>query len=169
MKDGLAVQPNQYNSYGVYGPWNGSSYSPAEISISGTSLGYKFYMNNGATIHLNGLTATYGGDAPFIYSTRDLNLDISGTNTITCKKPLQAIFADGTLKLSGNGMLTVTATSTSRYGLLGNSNYNSTGTSPNNSNASNLAADGYTVTRSAMTNNGDGSYTWTYTVAPVTP
>ena len=35
-----------------------------------------------------------------------------------------------------------------------------------NTDASNLAADGYTVTRSAMTNNGDGTYTWTYTVAP---
>ena len=165
VKDGLAVQPDQYNKYGVYGPWNGSSYSPAEISISGTSLGYRFYMYNGATIHLNGLTATYDGN-DFIYSTRDLNLDISGTNIITCKNENQAIFADGTLKLCGNGTLTVTATSTSRYGLLGSSNYNSNGTSPNNSNASNLAADGYTVTRSAMTNNGDGSYTWTYTVAP---
>lgn len=166
VKDGLAVQPNQYNRYDVYGPWNGSSYSPAEISISGTSLGYKFYMNNGATIHLNGLTATYGGEDSFIYSTRDLNLDISSTNTITCKNKNQAIFVNGTLKLCGNGTLTVTATSTSRYGLLGNSNYNSNGTSPNNSNASNLAADGYTVTRSDRTDNGDNSYTWTYTVAP---
>ena len=32
---------------------------------------------------------------------------------------------------------------------------------------SQLATDGYTVTRSARVDNGDGSYTWTYTVAPV--
>ena len=46
-----------------------------------------------------------------------------------------------------------------------NHNYN-----PNsNSNASALAATGYTGPRSARTDNSDGTYTWTYTVAPVTP
>lgn len=166
VKDGLAVQLDEFDRYYVYGPWNGSSYSPAEISISGTSQGCRFYMKTGATIQLSDLTATYGGDGDFIYSVGNLNLDISGTNTITCKNVLQAIFADGTLKLSGNGTLTVTAKSDTRKGLLGKSNYNANGTSPSNSDASVLAADGYTVTRSAMTNNGDGSYTWTYTVAP---
>ena len=166
VKDGLAVQLDEFDRYYVYGPWNGSSYSPAEISISGTSQGCRFYMKTGATIQLSDLTATYGGDDPFIYSVEDLNLDISGTNTITCKNVLQAIYAGGTgtLKLSGNGTLTVTAKSNGRYGLYAKSNYenmHNTNTDP-----SNLAADGYTVTRSAMTNNGDGSYTWTYTVAP---
>ena len=85
---------------------------------------------------------------------------------LTCKAYNQAIFVDGTLKLSGSGTLTVTAKSDSRKGLWGESNYNDNGTSPSNSNPSVLAADGYTVTRSDMTNNGDGSYTWTYTVAP---
>lgn len=59
-------------------------------------------------------------------------------------------------------MLTVTANYATRYGLYATSNYND----DNNSDASVLAATGYTVSRSAMTNNGDGTYTWTYTVAP---
>ena len=35
------------------------------------------------------------------------------------------------------------------------------------SDTSALAADGYTVTRSARTDNADGTYTWTYTVRPL--
>ena len=157
-----AVEPNVYNYYDVYGPWNGSGYDPSEITISGTSAGYYFYMNWGATIHLNGLTATYDGNNSFIISDSDLNLDISGENSITCENDDQAISASGTLKLSGNGMLTVTANYATRYGLYATSNYND----DNNSDASVLAADGYTVSRSDVTNNGDGTYTWTYTVAP---
>ena len=59
-------------------------------------------------------------------------------------------------------MLTVTVSYAGRYGLYATSNYND----DNNSDASVLAADGYTVSRSDVTNNGDGTYTWTYTVAP---
>ena len=119
-------------------------------------------MNNGATIHLSGLTATYDESYSFIKSDSDLNLDISGTNSITCKNWAQAIAVDGTLKLSGNGTLTVTVKSKYRYGLFASSNYDD----DNNSDASVLAASGYTVTRSDVTNNGDGTYTWMYTVAP---
>ena len=61
----------------------------------------------------------------------------------------------------GNGTLTVTCGNTAFYGL---HSYNYQIDS--NTDASVLAADGYTVTRSDMTDNGDGTYTWTYTVAP---
>ena len=54
----------------------------------------------------------------------------------------------------------MTAKSSGRYGLYGN-NYSDS----SNSDASVLAADGYTVTRSGVINNGDGTYTCTYTVA----
>lgn len=67
------------------------------------------------------------------------------------------------LKLSGNGTLTVTTNSTTFYGLIAN-NYGWSGTPD----ASALAAPGHIVTRSAMTDNGDGTYTWTYTVMPGT-
>ena len=155
-------EPDEYNQYDVYGPCNDETYDPSEITISGTSTGYRFWMNYGATIHLNGLTATYDEVDIFIYSAGNLNLDISGTNTITCKNYDQPIFVDGTLKLSGNGTLTVTVNYTVFYGLYASSNYSE----GNNSVASVLAADGYTVTRSDVTDNGNGTYTWTYTVTP---
>ena len=162
--DGVPVSPNEFNCYNVYGPWNDgtSNYDPSEITISVTSSGYYFWMNMGATIHLNGLTATYDDNYSFIGSPDNLNLVISNTNSITCKNWSQAIYVDGALKLSGSGTLTVTVNDASRYGIFATSNYDD----DNNSDASVLAATGYTVTRSARTDNADGTYTWTYTVAP---
>ncbi len=163
--DGDPVSPDVYHCYYVLGPWNDDtgSYEPSEITLSGTSSGYCFCMTNGATIHLNGLTATYdSNDNQFIYSNSNLTLDISGANSITTKNFNQAISVNGTLKLSGNGTLTVTANYADRYGVYAESNYNN----GNNSAASVLAATYHTVTRSARTDNADGTYTWTYTVAP---
>ena len=155
-------EPDSYNWYYVYGPWNGEGYDPSEFTISGTSRGYRFYAFDGATVHLDNLDAIKNEENDFIYTTNyQLILDISGANTITCKKENQAIYSEGTLKLMGNGTLTVTAKAYNLYGLYAETNYK-TG---NNSDASVLAADGYTVTRSDMTDNGDGTYTWTYTVA----
>ena len=135
--------------------------NPLEITISGTSNGYWFSANGeNAIIHLNNLTATH--DSNYFISAANLTLDISGTNTITCKTENQAISSNGTLKLKGNGTLTVTANASSRYGLYASSNYENS----NNSDASVLADPGYTVTRSDMTDNPDGTYTWTYTVTP---
>ncbi len=164
VEDGQSTKPNAFFCYDVSGPYVGSSYTPSEISISGTSVGYCFYMNNGSTIHLNNLTAVYNDsdEGAFIYASGNLTLDINGTNTITCKKWNQTIYADGTLKLQGNGTLTVTCKNSSLYGLYAYTNYDDV----NNSDASVLAADGYTVTRSVRTDNSDGTYTWTYTVAP---
>ena len=152
------------NCISVYGPRVDNHHTPSAISLSGTSEGYYFMMNFGSTVTLDGLTATYDGGIDFIYASGDLNLVVNGTNSISCKNSSQSVFAGGTLKLSGNGTLTVTAKSPSRYGLHATNNYNdNNGT---NSVASVLAADGYTVTRSDTQNNGDGTYTWTYTVAP---
>lgn len=156
-----SVAPNQYSQYNVKGPYSGS-YQPSTLTISGASQGYYFYLNWGSNTTLDNLTAIYDKKY-FIYSAGgNLNLTISGTNTITCKNWNQAIYVDGTLKISGNGTLTVTATAVDRKGLYADSNY----TNNNNSDPSVLAADGYTVTISDMTNNGDGTYTWTYTVKP---
>ena len=154
---GTVPEPNQYNCYDI-----SESGGTINLTVSGTSIGYYFSLNgsNAMTVTLNSLNAVKD-DIEFIYSTGSLNLVLSGDNTITCKNRNQCIFASGTLKLSGNGTLTVTANSSGRYGLVGDNNYNDS----SNSDASALAADGYTVTRSAMTDNGDGTYTWTYTVA----
>ena len=126
-------------------------------------------MYTDATIHLSNLTATYDGLNSFIESQGDLLLDISGTNTITHKNLAYAIYGNGTLKLSGNGTLTVTANGDSYCGIYTESDYTSTNNSHETTTevdvTSQLAAPGYKVTRSARTDNGDGTYTWTYTVA----
>ena len=166
--ENASVSPDEYHCYNISGPSN----DPAEITISGTSSGYWFQMKSAATIHLSGLTATYNSNDQFIYSYGNLNLDISGTNSITTKNRGLAIFADGTLKLSGNGTLSVTVNDANCYGIYAETNYSDS----NNSDASVLAAPGYTVTRSARIdgpdNNSNGVpdyYTWTYTVAPAAP
>ena len=163
VADFTEKEPDELNWYYVYGPWNGEGYDPSEFTISGISRGYKFVAYDGATIHLDNLDAIKNDENDFIYTTNyQLNLDISGANTITCKKENQAIFSEGTLKLKGNGTLTVTAKTFDLYGLYSETNYKS----GNNSDASVLAAPGYAVTRSATTDNDDGTYTWTYTVTP---
>jgi len=112
--------------------------------------------DNSNTVNMSGLTATFDESADYIDSYKSLTLNISGDNTITCKNFDYCVSAYGDLKLSGNGTLTVTANSATYYGLRAD-NYDG-------SDVSALAADGYTVTRSATQNNGDGTYTWMYTV-----
>ena len=163
VKDGAAVEPIGYNNcYEVYGPSNGSGYDHSEIAIRGTSLGYRFWFwaPNGATIHLRDVNATFDLTNPFIHiSGGNLNLDISDANTITCKNYSWGIHVEENLKLSGNGTLTVTAKDASHKGLYASRNYKD-----NKSDPSVIAADGHTVVCSDATDNGDGTYTWTYTV-----
>ena len=165
--DITAKEPDELNWYYVTGPKIGEMmWGPSEFTISGTSRGYRFIAYNGATIHLDNLDAIHYSDLDFIYSTNEeceLILDINGTNSITTKNNNNSIYADGTLKLMGNGTLTVTANNSDLYGLYAGTNYQD----GNNSDASVLAAPGYAVTRSATTDNGDGTYTWTYTVRPL--
>ena len=147
------------NLFTVYGP---DDSSPINFSVSGTSNGYNFYLvdyGQGSTVSLNSLTATFG-DGPFIWSAGDLTLNLTGDNSLTCNCDY-CIFSDGNLKLGGNGTLTVTGTVYDQGGLYATDNYDGISTDP-----SALAADGFTVTRSDMTDNGNGTYTWTYTVYP---
>lgn len=145
----------------------------AEISVTGTSFGYRFLLTNydtPATIHLNNLTATRFEEAFINSYYNSITLDITGTNSIRCIDTDRCVSASQNLKLQGNGTLTVTSNNASSCGLYGGNNYNSS----NNSYAittvldvsTQLAADGYRVVRSARTDNQDGTYTWTYTVAP---
>ena len=163
---GSSATPNEYYMYDI---------NNNNITISGKSRGYRFYCNGGVTtVTINNFDAFYNGSSPnFLYfasSSTTSTLNIVGTNSINCKGKSQCVFASGPLQLSGNGTLTVTTKSTGRCGLYGTSNYtdsnNLDGTTTEVDVTSLLAADGHTVTRSARTNNGDGTYTWTYTVAP---
>lgn len=140
----------------------------AEISLSGTDVGYYVHFNKNATVHLNSLTATRFEQA-IITSAKNLTLDVSGTNSFTSLDNDYCIRSYQTLKLQGNGTLTVRSNKASYCGIYGNNNYaassNSNSTTTELDVSAQLAADGYTVTRSARTDNGDGTYTWTYTVA----
>ena len=136
----------------------------ADITVSGENEGeyIRLYGGNDRVV-MRGVTATCFKQ--FIDEKNStLNVELSGANSITSTDPIRgdiAISSSGTLYLSGNGTLTVTAYDNSLYGI-GCSNYNS----GNNSDPSNLAADGYIVSRSDTKDNGDGTYTWTYTVYP---
>ena len=144
----------------------------AEISVTGTSFGYRFLLTDydtPATIHLNNLTATRF-EEDFIKSYyNSVTLDITGMNSIRCIDTDQCVSASQNLKLQGNGTLTVTSNNASSCGLYGGSNYNSSNNSYTTTTvldvSTQLAADGYRVVRSVRTDNQDGTYTWTYTVA----
>ena len=163
---GTVPEPDEYNSYRM-APTNYSN-GVTHMTISGTSKGYWFQLlggNTEKTVTLNNLNATYDESSQFIISGIDVTISLSGTNSITCKNRDECISASSqNLKFSGKGTLTVTAKSSTRYGLWALNNYSEN----SGQNVSNLAADGYTVTRSDMTNNGNGTYTWKYSVRPTT-
>jgi len=162
------VEPDNYQSYYI-------TVDNVDIALSGTSNVYSVMAAYSGTMRLNGLNATFSDKtdkyADFIYAGGNLNLVINGNNTINCKGQERCVFASGTLKLSGNGTLTVTSDENQLCGILGNANYQRNNNNYSNTgvllNVTALAANGYTVTRSARQSNGDGTYTWTYTVAPV--
>lgn len=158
---GTVPEPSKYNSYEME-PTNYTN-GVTHMTISGTSKGYWFNLfgNMEKTVTLNNLTATYD-DTEFISSGTDVTISLSGTNSITCKNCDECISSNQNLKFSGKGTLTVTAKSSTRYGLWAFNNYSEN----SGQNVINLAAVGYTVTRSDRTDNGNGTYTWKYTVRP---
>lgn len=161
---GTVPEPDENNSYRM-APTNYSN-GVTHMTISGTSKGYWFQLlgNTEKTVTLNNLNATYDESSQFIFSGTDVTISLSGANSITCKNWYQCISAnvnESNLKLSGKGTLTVTVNSTTRYGLLAKNYYENS-----SQNVSDLAADGYTVIRSEMKNNGNGTYTWKYSVRP---
>ena len=166
---GTSATPDDYKSYNIREKNTPSN----NFTISGKSNGYKFYIfSDGIVITLSNLDATWTGNSEFIYgasSSVATNIIVNGTNSITCPNWSQCIFTNQDLKLSGNGTLTVTSTSSDRCGLYG-TNY----TNDNNNHAttgecnvsSQLALDPAktTVIRSACSGNYSAGWTWTYTV-----
>ena len=156
------------NNYFIYGDES----QPLNITFGGTSYGYCFKLfgySHGSVVNLDNFTATYSDDI-LIWSGNDITVNITGNNTLLCQSVDGCIVSGGTLKLTGNGTLTVTAGSYQSNGIYGDSNYNT-----NHSSVSEevdvtewLALDPTktTVMLSKMTDNGDNTFTWTYTVAP---
>lgn len=149
---------------------------PVNITISGNSEGNQFKLNKGqgGTITLDNLTAT---GSIFIYQVDtaprgDVSLVLKGDNSIYADTYL-GIELYGGLKLSCTGAsatLTVTATTDGFCGIEGSNykfdtNSNNKGITTELDVSAQLAAPGFTVTRSARTyNSSQDTYTWTYTV-----
>jgi hypothetical protein len=146
------------------------------FTVSGKSRGYYIDMNNPATVTFNGIDAKLNANTAFIGGTKDdcaYVYDIQGANAIViakCDYALYGGFGTSSIKFQGNGTLTITSSNADCCGI-SSSNY----TTGNNSHATTdaevdvtslLAADGYTVKRSARIDNADGTYTWKYTVKP---
>ena len=124
-----------------------------DFTLSGTSIGYYFRFRKAAIITLNGFSATYNafnsGLWGFFDCDDNLTLALEGNNAITCKNKDQCIYVFDKMYLTGSigAKLTVTCKSSTSGG---------------------IQADGgiskHKVSVSEPTNNGDGTYSWTYTV-----
>lgn len=103
-------------------------------------------------------------------------ITINGQNSVNLSKlpvewnnnaPANFINCVGGLALQGNGTLTITTADPDNCGIIA-ANYTNKGTDaytfPQGAELGNKSD--YIVTRSARTYNGDGTYTWTYTVRP---
>ena len=161
--------PENGNEYDVRGPLQNGVYTPSEFALSGISNGYYFFLSSSSTIHLNDFTALWSGagnPGVFIYGSRDLHLIVNGSNSVTVRStdPWYAISTDShySVKLSGNGTLAITCGNRSglAFGINGG-NYGRYGSS---NEPSALAYDEKTTVTREMVDNGDGTYTWTYTV-----
>ena len=145
---------------------------PIDITISGDSYGYDFEINSASTITLtgNGTATVDVNGGKFLWCSDNLTVNLDGDYTINCPYNNTAISLWGNLKLSGNGSLTVKVNNPDDCGFYC-TNYNSSNNNHDTTTELNvtslLAADGFTVTRSARTVNTDGTYTWTYTVARI--
>lgn len=155
--------------------------NPVNITISGYSEDYKFALNHGGTVTLNNVTATHTSTfmREYVDPAEDLLVVLTGANSIKAA-PYDCISVQGggSLKLSCTGAsatLTVTVPYSSGCGIYGANYKPSDATSDPTANrydittteydvSAQLAAPGFTVTRSACVDNGDGTYTWTYTV-----
>ncbi|MBR2206959.1 MAG: hypothetical protein IJ886_06475 [Prevotella sp.] len=124
-----------------------------DFTLSGTSTGYYFRFRKTANITLNNFTATYNalnsGLWGFFDCDDNLTLHLTGSNSITCKNKDQCIYVFGNMTLTGTSgaTLTVTCKSDSSTGILVEGTKTLTG-----------------VSVSGPTKNGDGTYSWTYTV-----
>lgn len=141
-------------------------------TISGSSEGFFCYSEEEGIVTLTGDgTATNDNGYPFLIGTENLTVNLASDYTINTDAG-DAISSWKNLYLmttGGSHTLTVTTSDSDDCGLWCN-NYKPFNNGHETTTAldvtSLLAAPGYTVTRSARTDNGDGTYTWTYTVAP---
>lgn len=140
---------------------------PADVSISGSFTGYYFDIDNGGTVTLDNVTASYD-DSYIIYgysNERDLTVVLTGDNSLSCKEYDFALGSNKGIKLKCTGS-SATLTVTAQPVTCGINCTNYDGSDPNG-----LADDGYTVALTNTVNgpdsdeDGEPDYvSWTYTV-----
>lgn len=164
------VTPVKYGSGDIYYKLEANNFT-----ISGESCGVNFWLPSGygGNITLSGLHAIdLNHDEAFLRAeNQDYTLVLDGDNSVTTSKRAFCFQnSNHNIKLSGNGTLTLTVNSTMNCGIAAlNYKYDVSNQSDITSElnvTTQLSADPTktTVIRSARTDNGDGTYTWTYTV-----
>ena len=145
-----------------YSRYNWDASTPADVTISGASLGYYFNFNGGGQVTLSNVNANTSGcsdDTKFIsIFGNELVVNLEGDNYIYCPEATYCIYNwDMPMPLgtssTGTLQLRCTDNSNSRKGFCSSSKV--------------VPATGCTVTPPAddsYTDNGDGTYTWTWTV-----
>ena len=155
----------------IFGQYDFSDASdPALVTIDGDSRDYYFYFRGNATLTLkgNGVATFLSSNEDFITSTDgNLNIALGSDYTINCASYMTAIVCqEGAIKLStttgsAQTLTLITCEDDTYHGLYGDKNEDFFFWD----NLSDLAADGFTVTRSA-TIEKDGTYSRTYTITP---
>lgn len=147
-----------------------------DFTISGESCGVNFWLPSGygGNITLSGLQAIdLVNDFAFLRANnQDYTLVLDGDNSVTTSKNAYCFQnSEHNIKLSGNGTLTLTVNSTwfcgitaLNYKYADDSNKHTVTSELNVTTQLSADPTKTTVTRSARTDNGDGTYTWTYTV-----
>ena len=179
---------NDYDHNGRYchignQPGETEGTTPMEVTIRGKSRGYYIDLWNPATVTLENVDASlknneflYGKNTTaagvYVYNIQGDNRIYTTDDYAIYGENLENQSTTPAIKLKGNGTLTVTSGNHDYCGIFASNykpandntihNYWSTTTEVDVT--TQLAADGYTVTRSARIDNADGTYTWKYTV-----
>lgn len=162
---------NVYNIYGTYDDQSSDNAQDIDLSITGNSRGYMFSLNNGGKVTLGGNgMAIYPSDN-FIFSWGGVTVMLASDYTIDSSGYNYAIYAAYNEiylgSVSGSHTLTVITNDYDVKGLYG-CNYPTVWDDGSSQSvlqpASALAASGCSVELTSSTDNGDGTYTFVYTV-----
>ncbi|MBQ7182186.1 MAG: hypothetical protein IJR87_12970 [Bacteroidaceae bacterium] len=152
--------PSYSSTYSYY-YWNTST-GAADVTIGGASLGYGFDFSSGGKVTLSMVNAnTSGGPSNFIrVFNEDLEVNLEGDNYLICP-------GNGYCIYNGDNNVILGTTSTTPTTLVLRSTGNGNARKGFHTAANVVAATGCTVTPpadDAYVDNGDGTYTWTWTV-----
>ena len=151
----------RYSSEYSYYYWDTYT-GAADVTIGGASLGYGFDFESGGQVTLSMVNAnTSGGPSNFIrVFSSDLEVNLEGDNYLICP-------GDGYCIYNGDNNVILGTTSTTPLKLVLRSTGNGNAHKGFHTAARVVAATGCTVTPpadDAYMDNGDGTYTWTWTV-----